>query len=111
MTTASSTLALGMSEAEAIDRAKQGDGECFEILYKLHKRRVYSLCLRMIRDVESAEDLVQEAFLQLHRKITSFRGESAFGTWLHRLTVNVVLMRLLKRVLPEVYLEDTLEPN
>jgi RNA polymerase sigma-70 factor, ECF subfamily len=111
LTTPRMTLASGMSEAEAIDRARQGDGESFEFLYKLHKRRVYSLCLRMIRDVEKAEDLTQEAFLQLHRKITSFRGESAFGTWLHRLTVNVVLMRLRKRVLPEVYLEDTLEPN
>jgi RNA polymerase sigma-70 factor (ECF subfamily) len=100
-----------MSEVEAIDRAKQGDGESFEFLYKLHKKRVYSLCLRMIRDVEAAEDLTQEAFLQLYRKIASFRGESAFGTWLHRLTVNVVLMRIRKRVLPEVYLEDTLEPN
>jgi RNA polymerase sigma-70 factor (ECF subfamily) len=103
-------LASGMSEAEVIDRAKQGDGESFEILYKLHKRRVYSLCLRMIRDVEAAEDLAQEAFLQLYRKIASFRGESSFSTWLHRLTVNIVLMRLRKRGLPEVYLEDTLEP-
>src|ERR1022692_859165 len=91
--------ASGMSEAEAIDRAKQGDDESFEFLYKLHKRKVYSLCLRMIRDVETAEDLTQEAFLQLYRKIASFRGESAFATWLHRLTVNIVLMRLRKRVL------------
>jgi RNA polymerase sigma-70 factor (ECF subfamily) len=103
--------ASGMSETEAIDRAQQGDAESFEFLYKLHKKRVYSLCLRMIRDVEAAEDLTQEAFLQLYRKIASFRGESAFSTWLHRLTVNVVLMRIRKRVLPEVYLEDTLEPN
>ena len=52
--------ASGMSEAEAIDRAKQGDEESFEFLYKLHKRKVYSLCLRMIRDIEAAEDLPQE---------------------------------------------------
>jgi RNA polymerase sigma-70 factor, ECF subfamily len=110
LTTPGMMLASGMTEAEAISRAQQGDGECFEILYNLHKRRVYSLCLRMIRDVESAEDLAQEAFLQLYRKIASFRGESSFSTWLHRLTVNVVLMRLRKRGLPEVYLEDTLEP-
>jgi RNA polymerase sigma-70 factor (ECF subfamily) len=101
-------LASGMSEAEAIEGAKQSDSECFEFLYKLHKRRVYSLCLRMIRDVESAEDLAQEAFLQLFRNIHKFRGESAFSTWLHRLTVNVVLMRLRKRILPEVSLEETL---
>ena len=105
------TLALRMSEIEAIDRAKQGDGECFEFLYKLHQRRVYSLCLRMLGDVELAEDLTQEAFLQLFRKITSFRGESAFSTWLHRLTVNLVLMHFRKRRLQEVSLEETQEPD
>jgi RNA polymerase sigma-70 factor, ECF subfamily len=104
-------LASGMSEAEAVQGAKQGDGACFEILYKLHKRRIYSLCLRMIRDVATAEDLTQEAFLQLFRKIGSFRGESAFSTWLHRLTANIVLMRLRKRAHPEVSLEETLEPT
>jgi len=103
-------LASGMSETEAVEGAQQGDGDCFEFLYNLHKKRVYSLCLRMIRDVDAAEDLAQEAFLQLHRKIAGFRGESAFATWLHRLTVNIVLMRLRKRSLPEVYIEDTMEP-
>jgi len=99
-----------MSEAEAIEGAKQDDGEYFEFLYKLHKRRVYSLSLRMIRDIEAAEDLSQEAFLQLYRKIATFRGESAFATWLHRLTVNIVLMHVRKRRVPEVSLEATLEP-
>jgi RNA polymerase sigma-70 factor, ECF subfamily len=103
-------LASAMSETEAIDRAKQGDRECFEFLYKLHKRRVYSLCLRMIGDVEAAEDFTQEAFLQLYRKIATFRGESAFATWLHRLTVNIVLMHVRKRRVPEVSLEETLVP-
>ena len=65
----------------------------------------------MIGDVVAAEDLTQEAFLQLYRKIASFRGESAFSTWLHRLTVNVVLMRLRKRRLQEVSLEETQEPT
>jgi RNA polymerase sigma-70 factor (ECF subfamily) len=100
----------GMSEAEAIEGAMRGDGECFESLYSLHKRRVYSLCLRMIGNVEAAEDFTQEAFLQLYRKISSFRGESAFSTWLHRLTVNVVLMHLRKKGLPEISLEEALEP-
>jgi RNA polymerase sigma-70 factor (ECF subfamily) len=104
-------MASGMSEAEAIHRAQRGDGECFEILYNLHKRRVYSLCLRMIGDVVAAEDLTQEAFLQLYRKIASFRAESAFSTWLHRLTVNIVLMRLRKRGHQEVSLEETQEPT
>jgi RNA polymerase sigma-70 factor (ECF subfamily) len=104
-------LASGMSETEAIEGAKQGDGECFDFLYKLHKRRVYSLSLRMIGDVEAAEDFTQEAFLQLYRKIATFRGESAFATWLHRLTVNIVLMHVRKRRVPEVSLEATLEPS
>lgn len=105
------TIASGLSEAEAIDRAKQGDAEAFEGLYVLHKRRVYSLCLRMTGNTAEAEDLTQEAFLQLYRKIASFRGESAFSTWLHRLAVNVVLMRLRKKGLPQVSLEETLEPQ
>ena len=105
------TIASGLSEAEAIDRAKQGDAESFEGLYGLHKRRVYSLCLRMTGNTAEAEDLTQEAFLQLYRKIASFRGESAFSTWLHRLAVNVVLMRLRKKGLPQVSLEETLEPQ
>jgi len=99
----------GFSEAEAIDRAKHGDSHAFETLYHLHKRRVYSLCLRMTANTAAAEDLTQEAFLQLFRKIGTFRGESAFSTWLHRMAVNVVLMQLRKKGLAVVPLEDTLE--
>lgn len=98
-------------EAEAISKAQAGDGQSFEILYSLHKRRVYSLCLRMLGNVAEAEDLTQEAFLQLYRKIGTFRGDSAFSTWLHRLAVNVVLMHLRKKGLPQVSLEETLEPS
>src|SRR5215468_5233146 len=94
LTQAKKLVASGMTEAEAIERAKGGDSECFEALYGLHKRRVYSLCLRMTGNTAEAEDLTQEAFLQLYRKIATFRGESAFSTWLHRLAVNVVLMHL-----------------
>jgi RNA polymerase sigma-70 factor, ECF subfamily len=97
----------GLSEAEAIERAKQGDAEAFQALYDRHKRRVYSLCLRMTANTAEAEDLAQEAFLQLFRKIGTFRGESAFSTWLHRLSVNVVLMHLRKKSLPMVSLEET----
>ncbi len=111
MTQAKKTLVPGLTEAEAIQRAQTGDAECFEALYGLHKRRVYSLCLRMTGNTAEAEDLTQEAFLQLFRKIATFRGESAFSTWLHRLAVNVVLMRLRKRGLPEVSLEETMEPQ
>ncbi len=98
-----------LSEAEAIERAKQGDAEAFETLYNLHKRRVYSLCLRMTSNAAEAEDLTQEAFMQLFRKIATFRGESAFSTWLHRMAVNVVLMQLRKKGLPVVPLEDDIE--
>ena len=86
-----------MPEAEAIRLAQQGDAAAFERLYRLHNRRVYSLCLRMVSNTAEAEDLTQEAFLQLFRKIATFRGESAFSTWLHRLAVNVVLMKLRKK--------------
>ena len=97
------------TEAEAIERAKQGDAEAFQFLYNLHKRRVYSLCLRMTGNTASAEDLTQEAFLQLFRKIGTFRGESAFSTWLHRMSVNVVLMQLRKKNLPLVPLDEAME--
>ncbi len=76
----------------------------------MHKRRVYSLCLRMTGNTAEAEDLAQEAFLQLFRKISTFRGESAFSTWLHRLSVNVVLMHLRRKNLPETPLEEFTEP-
>ena len=86
--------------------AGRGDMQAFEQLYERHNRRVYSLCLRMTQNVAEAEDLAQEAFIQLFRKIGSFRGESAFTTWLHRLTVNQVLMHFRKR---SVKLERTTE--
>jgi RNA polymerase sigma-70 factor (ECF subfamily) len=99
------------TEAEAIRLAQAGDAAAFEHLYQLHGRRVYALCLRMVGNPSDAEDLMQEAFLQLFRKIGTFRGESAFSTWLHRMTVNVVLMRLRKKTLPAASLEETTEPD
>ncbi len=98
-------------EADAIEQAKLGNEAAFETLYQMHKRRVYSLCLRMVSNPAQAEDLTQEAFLQLYRKLGTFRGESAFSTWLHRMTVNVVLMQLRKKGLPVVSLEETLEAD
>ena len=65
----------------------------------------------MVNNPSDAEDLAQEAFLQLFRKIATFRGESAFSTWLHRMTVNVVLMRLRKKALPSTSLEEATEPD
>jgi RNA polymerase sigma-70 factor (ECF subfamily) len=74
-----------------------GEMAAFELLYERHSRRVYSLCLRMTQNPAEAEDLSQEVFIQLFRKIGSFRGESAFTTWLHRLTVNQVLMHFRRK--------------
>lgn len=94
------------SETAAVRQAQQGDGAAFEHLYRLHSRRVYALCLRMAGNPAEAEEWTQEAFLQLFRRIQTFRGESAFSTWLHRLCVNVVLMRLRKRKLSETSPEE-----
>jgi len=98
--------ASDLTEAEAIKQAKEGDAAAFEFLYKAHCRRVYSLCLRMIKNPAEAEDLTQQAFLQLFRKISTFRGESGFSTWLHRVTVNVVLMHLRRHKPAEIPVED-----
>src|SRR5258708_10126824 len=86
--------ASDLTEAEAIKQAKEGDAAAFEFLYKAHCRRVYSLCLRMIKNPPEAAHLTQQAFYQLFRKICTFRGESGFSTWLHRVTVNVVLIHI-----------------
>jgi len=98
-----------MTESEIIRKAQAGDMSCFEMLYARHKRRVFSLCFRMTGNYAEAEDFTQEAFLQLYRKIGSFRGESAFSTWLHRLSVNIVLMRFRKKGILEVSLQETLD--
>jgi RNA polymerase sigma-70 factor (ECF subfamily) len=100
-----------MNEAEAIQLAQQGDAGAFERIYRLHSRRVYALCLRMVGNTAEAEDLTQDAFLQLFRKIGTFRGESAFSTWLHRLAVNVVLMKLRKKTLLATSLEESTDPE
>ncbi len=76
---------------------RSGGAVDFERLYQMHARRVYRLCWHMLWDKSDAEDVTQEVFIHLFRKIDTFRGESAFTTWLHRLTVNVVLMRLRKK--------------
>ena len=85
------------SEGDLVLRAQAGQEEAFAALFEAHRRRVYSLCLRMTRNTAEAEDLTQEAFLRVFRKISTFRGDSAFSTWLHRLAVNVVLMHLRRK--------------
>ena len=85
------------NESEAISLAQRGDAAAFEYLYKAHCKHVYSLCLRMLRNMAEAEDLTQQVFLQLFRKIGTFRGDSSFSTWLHRISVNAVLMHLRRK--------------
>ena len=84
-------------DLELTKAAANGDMASFEELYRRHHRRVYSICLRMLQNASEAEDLTQDVFIQLYRKIGSFRGDSAFTTWLHRMTVNQVLMHFRKR--------------
>lgn len=85
-----------MKNSDKTKSLTDADQELFHELYQTHHRRVYSLCLRMSHDISEAEDLTQEVFVLLFRKVGSFRGDSAFTTWLHRLTVNHVLMHFRK---------------
>jgi RNA polymerase sigma-70 factor, ECF subfamily len=94
------------SEGQAIALARRGDAVAFEYLYKAYCRRVYSVCLRMIRNPAEAEDLTQQTFLQLFRKIGTFRSEATFSTWLHRVTVNVVLLHMRHRKPAAAVVED-----
>src|SRR5207253_124906 len=87
----------GATDHELTQAVSTGDMAAFEEIYRRHHRRVYSICLRMTQNQSEAEDLAQDVFVQLFRKVGSFRGESAFTTWLHRMTVNQVLMHLRKR--------------
>ena len=100
------SMPASFSDAELIARAQRGEESAFEALYHAHKRRVYHLCFRMIGNTAEAEELTQEAFLRVFRKIHMFRGDSAFSTWLHRLSVNVVLMRLRKKRVTEISFES-----
>jgi RNA polymerase sigma-70 factor (ECF subfamily) len=87
----------GPSDLELAQQSAAGDTSAFEELYRRHFRRVYALCMRMMGNPVEAEDMTQEVFLQLFNKIGMFRGESAFTTWLHRMTVNQVLMHFRKK--------------
>jgi RNA polymerase sigma-70 factor (ECF subfamily) len=85
------------SDYELAQKSAAGDTAAFEVIYRRHFRRVYALCLRMMGNPVEAEDMSQDVFLQLFNKIGMFRGESAFTTWLHRMTVNQVLMHFRKK--------------
>lgn len=101
----------GDGELSLVRRAQRGDVVAFEALYRATVSRVYALCLRMAGDTHLAEELVQESFLRAWQRLASFRGESAFTTWMHRLTINVVLGQRRRRAgRRETSLEATVEP-
>jgi RNA polymerase sigma-70 factor (ECF subfamily) len=86
-----------MSDEQAlVARAQAGNAAAFEALYRAQIDRVYGLCLRMTGNASEAEDCAQEAFIQAWRQLAKFRGDSAFGTWMHRVAVNTVLGRIRK---------------
>src|ERR1051325_11088493 len=87
----------GSSDYALTRRAAGGDAEAFEELYRLHHRRVYTLCLRMTQNEAEAEDITQDIFIVLLHKAGDYRAEASFTTWLHRLTVNQVLMHFRKK--------------
>src|SRR3954469_8741001 len=91
------TMPRTNEDTRMVNAAKTGDVEAMAWLYDKYRRRIYNLCLRMVRDQADAEDLTQDVFVQLFRKVDTFRGESAFSTWLHRLAVNMVLMEIRSR--------------
>jgi RNA polymerase sigma-70 factor (ECF subfamily) len=94
------------SDADLVGRALEGNEEAFATLFHTYKSKIYSLCLRMTSNVAEAEDLTQDAFLQVFRKLATFRGDSALSTWLYRVAVNTVLMHFRKKGLRQVSLEE-----
>jgi len=90
-------LELELAEVEAVRRAQNGDAAGFEYLYRSMSKKIYAMCVRMLKNKADAEDLTQQVFLQLFRKIGSFRGESRFSTWAYRVAFNQVLMHLRRK--------------
>ena len=99
------------SEPQLVSRAKNGEEAAFAALFNAHKKRVYTLCLQMVGEVAEAEDLTQDAFIQAFRKLASFRGDSAFSTWLYRIAVNTVLMKLRQRKPQQVSYDEPICVN
>jgi RNA polymerase sigma-70 factor, ECF subfamily len=94
------------ADLELVKRAQAGDAEAFAALFHAHKARVYSICVRMTNNTAQAEDLTQDAFLQVFRKLSTFKGNSALSTWLYRIAVNTVLMHFRKKALKQVSLDE-----
>lgn len=91
---------------EIIRLAHGGNPAAFEFLYRRHRQHVYALCVRLSRDTNEAEDLAQETFMQVFRKMHTFRGDAAFSSWLYRLTTNCVLMSFRRKTPISASLED-----
>jgi RNA polymerase sigma-70 factor (ECF subfamily) len=94
------------SDVELVKRAQRGESEAFADLFHAHKARIYSICLRMTNNTAQAEDLTQDAFLQVFRKLSTFKGNSALSTWLYRIAVNTVLMNFRKKALKQISLDE-----
>ena len=86
-----------VSEAQLVERARTGDDAAFRSLYDAHVDRVYRLAYRMAGEDDLARDMTQETFVRVHQKLATFRGDSAFGTWIHAIAVSVTLNGLRKR--------------
>ena len=96
-------------ESALVQRARRGDARAFERLYREHSAAVYGLCLRLLLNEANAEDCTQEAFVRAWRALDRFEGRSAFGTWLHRIAVNVALKRRVHSSSREEPVEDVSE--
>jgi RNA polymerase sigma-70 factor, ECF subfamily len=94
------------SDLNLIKRAQQGESDAFASLFHTHKAKIYSVCLRMTNNSAEAEDLTQDSFLQVFRKLATFRGDSALSTWLYRIAVNTVLMHFRKKALRQISLDE-----
>ena len=106
MTPNVNSAAQRIADADLVRQAQEGKADAFAALFNAHKSRIYSLCLRMTSNTAEAEDLTQEAFLQVFRKLGTFRGDSALSTWLYRVAVNTVLMHFRKKGLRQVSLDE-----
>jgi RNA polymerase sigma-70 factor, ECF subfamily len=93
-------------DSELLRRALAGEADAFGALYEMHKNKIYSLCLRMTCNKAEAEDLMQDAFLQVLRKLSSFRGDSSLSTWIYRVAINTVLMHFRKRIPHQCSLDE-----
>ncbi|HKQ20061.1 MAG TPA: sigma-70 family RNA polymerase sigma factor [Candidatus Eisenbacteria bacterium] len=99
-------MATPASDEELVQKAQQDDERAFGNLVERYETKVYSLAMKMLRNPEDAEDVLQDTFLRAYRGIKSFQGNSTFSTWIYRITANSALMRLRKKQLPTVSIDD-----